>query len=412
VSNSRRRSTWAILGPFALGGLLLSGGFILWLEWATARAWNELGKKAELLVTEECLRTSPRVLLRPALWPGNAWEDEQAALDAAGKLQFQEWNVLFRYLEQDDPDLRGEVKSILSFQGRVLELASRGTRRSDLEHVDLRRRLEKEGAHVTSVAAVKLSHILLCDGRLAAERGAARTTLDRIGDALQFGRDWAERDPNVYFQAVQRVREQVGHLLSAGRLGPSDLEELGRLLEALDAAPPDPDVVCRRDLASCAVLIRRQGFRGMLQERLGIGKHNVPSPGIRSLFSDRREGLAYFGLLQEAAQNARGSGRWTGAEEEAYWNDLESRAGLAARFGYSRHPASVLRSAQAHLRLARAALQWSRTGERPALDDPFGTVLHSTIDDRGLTAWSNAWNLVDDAGGRKDIVIRVRRRAP
>ena len=79
-------------------------------------------------------------------------------------------------------------------------------------------------------------------------------------------------------------------------------------------------------------------------------------------------------------------------------------------------PRNIFRERLAQLRLLRIAAAFLASGDLPALEDPYGRTIQSSVTDTKLKLWSVGNDGVDDSGfgewearKGKDIVLEVER---
>jgi hypothetical protein len=383
MREARRLSSWRILGRCTLGLALAAGLYLGWLEWATSRAWAALVRQIDAQLDEACAHTPARVLLRPAEHPGNAWDDYVAATAPLGKMSYADEAFLLRFLDTDDADQRGHVQALLRPFRPCVDLLARGARRADWVDPDRRGRLLGKGASQVR-RPDRMVLLAIAEARLAADRGNAGETVSRIADVLQFARDAAENagytDVLAYSGAIRQSQVLIGHLLAAGRLEAAHWETIERLLARLESSASPGEIL---QLA-----------------------------GVRHLFSRRRFSLSYWADAADCVRELQGCDAWSAADLKKKQTEGYIRDGSWNPKSGSLQNATLARLPAAYLRVLRAGLAWALRGEHPAGADPYGDALHAKVESDRLTVWSNGMDFTDDGGNRRDLVMRVRRRAP
>ena len=404
---AKRWSTFRVLGTLFLGTLVLAGLYAGWMVLATERRWEEVGREVERLVREETARETPRVRLRAYTLEGNAWPDYLRAIQTIEPLKgYETWNVIHRFRDTDNSNLRGEVKFLLNERRAGLDALSSGVRRKELAYVD-REAWIRNGHPYYGSAVNNLVSMAVCDARLRAAVGDAAGAVERLIDVLQFSRDgsesgarWAE---GAYQAGSYFVMEEAARLLQAGSLTPDLRSALERAIREVDDAPPNSEAAMRLMLAREGTLMRSRGLAGLAEAAM----LSELRPGPGDFFSERRVMLSYFSDIEAMAAGARDRDTWSWPREKEYWDSCDSP--LANKLGHPFIIGVTLRSARAHLRLARSALAWHATGDAPAVEDPFGDVLRFKVVGGQLTPWSVGSNGIDEGGGQRDLVIRARR---
>lgn len=395
-----RRSPWKTAGVLFGGMLLLAAAFFGWMEGTTSRGWAELRRRSKNELAAESDKPVRRTFLGSPAGPGPAWKEYSAAAAAVARLPSAEQSLLMKYLRTVDPDLRGEVRVVVEAYGDVLELLARGAAAGDPD----------SGVSTWNASPMdwRLSHVAvlaLCAARLDVERGREAEALQRIGQVLQLTRDLLDRRPGQGLYKSQGiltwVREQVGHLLAARRLGPSGRSELERLLGIFEASWPSAESVLRR-----ACIDRRRALVAAEAEGMLEAEVRRRARGLSRFLTLRQQALAYEGNARSAYLEASASDAWEGRTfREFFFDGKWSDNGGGDILIY----AHILRQARAEAALRGAALDWLRTGTASTREDPAGTFLLSREEEGGLLLWSVGWNGVDDGAGRHDLVIRVRR---
>lgn len=409
MSNPRPVSTAKVLAGAALGLVLLAGLFAGGAAWSTSRAWSDLARTVQRRLDEESARPLPRVLLRPADLPGNAWADYTAAMDQVKDVP----NGLFEVLERGSLEDAATAGLILEKLQGALEAAARGARRTTLQ-VPERRSLLTQPAAFRRQDLTRVTTAVLSEARLAGLRGDGSLLAARLSDALQLASDVATLEHNlsdrVFHGVVLEAAEVVRQCWNEGRVAPGEWDRIERLWARLDEAPPDVDDALRACLAGEGA---RMAGRPLSEFRLDkVGFEEVRPPGLRDLYSERRQFATYYRALEDAVAGARGCAAWPAARRQAYWKAVREEKRYGDPWVMPELIVRNLLGAQAMVRVVRAALAQARRGEVLPLADPFGDRLHQVVEDGWPRVWSNGVDGRDDGGGVKDVFMRVRRQGP
>jgi hypothetical protein len=396
---------WAILVLDALDGLMskvrswklwlgvLGSGFgltaavTLWVYHATETAWSHLGTEIDRLIEAETRRRPERPHLRPLESSGNAWNEYLLAIEAAKPLR-QEGHLL-AYWYSPTPAKHSKVLQVLQTHAPLLDQFHHATSAATLVPARLPEDLrEYDRLH----EGWDLAMLVLSDARISLDKGDSKRGTDRLIDLLQFTRDWVEcgsiekvRTSHAY---VRDTVLEIARALEGGRIGPGEMETLRNALQVLDERPPSRAMALRRRVIQLGATLHARGMEGATGRDLSAAGI---SPGLRDLYSRRRQALRTFSEARRLLYGVDPIDDWTLAQETEFFTTFQAQFPvhphhLRAEFD---HLCNLMRINHTWIRLGRVALHWKLTGTQLSLNDPFAPApLRTRITNKCLEVWS------------------------
>lgn len=404
--------------------LVLAAGFLialvaLWIQSVAKRRWAEMDKEMKGLIAEYQARTGERPVLHGAAEPGSAWAEYDQALQKLKSLKGS--TAILGKLVNPLPAVdRVKIEGILASQSAVLDHLRRGATASNGQYPY---RLGNDFDTPSLLESQKLVTLAAYQARFLAEAGESPKAARLLLDAGQFSRDLGSNGPliaeMVGVAMFGLVFEELRALLQSGDLNAEALGEIERGLETLDRSFPKAGDTRMNEALVCGV--------GIIQvERDGGYSYpdgeKIPLHHWRYGFSSQLVLADAFGI------NLRFMRRLAELDSLPWREVLRNVDQLEADLSRENNPlirtitVGVIRAyrygpeRRAQLRLLRLAVRYRLTGEILELEDPFGTLLHTSRVGGKLRVWSLNKDGVDDGGDGewspakgKDIVLEVEK---
>jgi hypothetical protein len=349
----------------------------------------------ELKVGQEISSKRKRSVLRNITLPGNAWDEYTLAFS-----DFKSWGkevgnggALFMYAtDMLDTAEKEKTERVLISNRWRLDHLRQGAERADgqmpdgwyWKHQDFPGLLETR----------MLANLGAAQAKWLADRGRSQEAADVLLDVAVFGKDLSTTDAlmarvgtAVYWTAF----EELGRLLVARKFDAAILASLSRNLETLDRELPrleliTSDMTMNRGRYLLRTSSIKVGDPGWWSESRQMGWRFAISPrGYASAaFTEidpylqrfaRLEDIPYATAITEATAIAA-----EGRKSSNFLvnDDMPNLPGVLAE----------QREVRAMLRVLRAGVDVSTTGDVPVLPDPFGTTILYRKDTHGVTVWS------------------------
>ena len=375
------------------------------LEWERMSA-NTARRLAEI---EERSALGPSDRARAE--PGDAWEAYGRALAAAEQLPDDLDEDLESFADRrPDVDPR-PIVARLREAAAILDDLRLGARRTGI----VRTRDWSKGMSMGFpglLGARRIAYLAACHARILDEEGRFRGAAEILLDVLTLGDDLGRG--GVLLEEL--VGEAVGHIGALGlrhlvsRLGAEELLETARRIERLESTRPRIAQALWNDFVAAGITIETEGNVG------GSGTAGDVLASWRYGFSPRLAGAIGVNELHGLADRARETDRasWIEARciAEEIEREAESSPNWLVRMCFPGLMVETERAYLARLRLIRLAAAWRATGQVPAVEDPFGDTLRSSVSAGTLRAWSVGADGADDGGagdwtGGADLVLEV-----